>query len=146
MEILRRISPFGASKEEMTNIYILYIRSLLEQSCTVWHSGLTSENSEDLERVQKNAFKIILQDEYITYENALMILDLEKLNERREKLCLQFAKKCLGHEKMKHLFPLNKKTHKMDTRFQEIHEINHANTERLKNSPIVYMQKLLNEK
>ena len=145
MEILRRISPFGASKDEMKNIYILYVRSLLEQSCTVWNSGLTNENSEDLERVQKNALKIILQDEYKTYENALIILDLEKLNERREHLCLQFAKKCLGHDKMKHLFPKNKKSHVMVTRFEEIHEVNHANTERLKNSPIVYMQRLLNE-
>ena len=124
----------------------MYVRSLLEQSCTVWNSGLTNENSEDLERVQKNALKIILQDEYKTYENALIILDLEKLNERREHLCLQFAKKCVGHDKMKHLFPKNKKSHVMVTRFEEIHEVNHANTERLKNSPIVYMQRLLNEK
>ena len=104
MEILRRISPFGASKEEITNIYILYVRSLLEQSCVVWHSGLTNENAEDLERIQKNALKIILQEEYKSYENALKVLDLEKLDERREKLCLQFAKKCLGHEKMKIYF------------------------------------------
>ena len=93
MEILRRISPFGATKEEMTNIYILYIRSLLEQSCTVWHSSLTVENTQDLERVQKTALKIILQNEYKSYESALQILDLENLVERRERLCLQFAKK-----------------------------------------------------
>ena len=44
MEFLRRVSSFGASWDELKNIYILYIRSLLEQSCTVWHSGLTEEN------------------------------------------------------------------------------------------------------
>jgi hypothetical protein len=31
MELLRKISPFGVNWEEMKNIYILYIRSLLEQ-------------------------------------------------------------------------------------------------------------------
>ena len=112
----------------------------------MWHSGLTNENAEDLERIQKNALKIILQEEYKSYENALKVLDLEKLDERREKLCLQFAKKCLSHEKMKNLFPLNNKTHTMVTRFQEMYEINHANTQRLQKSPIVYMQNLLNEK
>ena len=39
MELLRRISTFEASWSDLKNIYILYIRSLLEQSCTVWNSG-----------------------------------------------------------------------------------------------------------
>ena len=58
MELLRRVSSFGASWDELKNIYILYIRSLLEQSCTVWHSGLTEENCQDLERIKKTALKI----------------------------------------------------------------------------------------
>ena len=145
MELLRKVSTFGASWEQLKKIYILYIRSLLEQSCTVWHSGLTAENSEDLERIQKCALKIILQEAYKSYENALMMLDLENLDERRERLCLQFAKKCLGNGKMKDLFPPNQKTHPMLTRFNEIYEVNNAHTGRLQNSPIIYMQKLLNK-
>ena len=144
MELLRKISPFGVNLDEMKNIYILYIRSLLEQSCTVWHSSLTEENSQDLERVQKSALKIILQEKYRSYELALQELDLESLKERRENLCLEFAKKCLGHGKMKNLFQPNKKTHQMETRFAENIEVNHANTERLKKSPVIFMQRLLN--
>ena len=64
MELLRKISSFGASFDELKNIYILYVRSLLEQSCTVWHSGLTEENAQDLERIQKTALKIIFQEKY----------------------------------------------------------------------------------
>ena len=52
MELLRKMSSFGATLSELKNIYILYIRSLLEQSCTMWNSGLTQEDSENLERVQ----------------------------------------------------------------------------------------------
>ena len=66
----------------------------MEQSCTVWHSGLTEENCQDLERIQKTALKIILSEEYKSYENALNILELQKLVERREILRLQIAKKC----------------------------------------------------
>ena len=128
----------------MKNIYILYIRSLIEQSCTVWHSGLTVENCQDLERLQKSAPKIILKESYKTYEHALNILDLENLFDRREYLCLKFAKKCLTNEKMKHLFQENQKIHPMITRFENEFEVNHANTERLKNSPVIYMQRLLN--
>ena len=52
MELLRRISSFGASWEELTHIYVLYIRSLLEKSFTVWHSTQIDGNSRDL--VSKN--------------------------------------------------------------------------------------------
>ena len=87
----------------------------------------------------------ILKDSYKSYEINLNNLDIESLVERREGLCLEFAKKCLRNEKMKYLFPQNKKVHQMETRFEETFEINHANTERLKNSPIIYMQRLLNQ-
>ena len=119
MELLRRGSSFGASWDELKNIFILYIRSLLEQSCTVWHSGITEENSQDLERIQKTALKIILEEKYKSYENALYLLELEKLDDRREILCLQFAKKCLKNKKMKNFLPQNQKVHPMKTRFEE---------------------------
>ena len=108
----RRITHFGASWEELKNIYILYITSLLEQSCTVWNSGLTEENIHDLERIQKSACRLILQDSYKSYDNALNLLDFENLQDRRESLWLQFARKCFKYDKMKHLFPKNFKTHK----------------------------------
>ena len=46
---------------------------------------------------------------------------------------------------MKKMFPLNEKTHKMSTRNPEKYRVQHAFTERLKSSPIIYMQNLLNE-
>ena len=45
---------------------------------------------------------------------------------------------------MKQLFPPNIKTHTMKTRHSEHFEVFHAHTERLKQSPILYMQNLLN--
>ena len=84
MELLRRVASFGASKDDLKNIYILYVRSLLEHSCTVWHSSLTGEDISDLERVQKSAMKVILQENYNGYRNALNSLDLETLFTRRE--------------------------------------------------------------
>ena len=117
MELMRRISNFGASWDDLKNIYILYIRSLLEQSCTVWHSGLSQENIQDLERVQKSAMKLIMKESFRSYEHALNILELESLQDRRELLCLNFAKKCLNNEKMKDLLPKIQKIHPMVTRF-----------------------------
>ena len=144
MAILRKLSSFQAPEKDMKQVYIAYIRSLLEQSSNVWHSSLTIENENDLERVQKIALKIILKDKFRNYENALNILELDTLKYRREKLCLAFAQKCLKNKKMKYLFPPNNKVHLMETRDMEHFKVFHANTERLKNGPIIYMQNLLN--
>ena len=89
--------------------------------------------------------KIVLKENYKTFEHALKILDLESLSNRREWLCLNFAKKCLKNEKMRKYFPKNMKIHKMKTRNPEIFDIRTVHTERLKKSPITYMQYLLNK-
>ena len=94
MQILRRVASFGASDSDMKDIYILFVRSLLEQSATVWHSSLSQQNISDLERVQKTALKIILGGRYRNYKDSLLKLDILSLSEQREQLCLQFALKC----------------------------------------------------
>ena len=43
------------------------------------------------------------------------------------------------------MFPLNMKKDNMDTRHPDKFKVQHSNTERLKKSPIIYMQNLLNE-
>ena len=43
LELLRKVACFSTSIEDKKCIYMLYIRSILEQSCVVWHSSLTKE-------------------------------------------------------------------------------------------------------
>ena len=143
MQLLRKIVSFNVSMDDLKHIYIICVRSLLEQSCNVWHSMLTQENRDNLERVQKSALKIILDQQFKNYENALNILDLDTLEERRDKLCLSSAIKSTKNEKMKSFFILNNKNHQMNTRNKEKYIVNFAN--RFQNSPILYMQRKLNE-
>ena len=108
---------------------------------------LTQEQTADLERAQKIAVKLILKNSkncHKNYEDSLNLLQMDTLKNRREALCLVFTKKCLKHEKMKFLFPKNEKKHNMKTRNPEKFKIDYANTERLKNSPVLFMQRLLN--
>ena len=145
MELLRKVASFGAKVEDLKTIYILFIRSQLEQSAVVWSSSLTEQNKADLERVQRSALKIILGSKYESYKKALVKLNIETLEERREYLCLKFAQKCTKNEKTKQMFPLNRKMYQMNTRNKEKYLVQYANTERLKKSAIVYMQNLLNQ-
>ena len=132
MELIRRVAEFGTPVEDMKEIYILFIRSILEQSATVWHSSLTQENTEDLERVRKSATKLMLENSEMSYKTRLSILGLETLSSRRETLCLNFALKCIKSDKVSHMFPLNKKQHDMETRMEEKYQVQFANTTRLK--------------
>ena len=145
MEMLRKMSNFNPPYSDMVTVYKLYIRSILEQSCTVWHSTLTEENRTDLERVQKNATRNILKEKYLSYEDALDILKLEPLHERREKLLLKFGKQCTTLEQTKDLFPLKQKNHAMHTRTSEKYEVAKANTKRYSDSTVPYIQRLLNK-
>ena len=86
----------------------------------------------------------MLGGKFQSYQKALDFLDLETLDSRRKYLCLKFAQKCVANEKTKHMFPLNKKLHNMETRKGEKFKVQKANTDRLKNSAIIYMQNLLN--
>ena len=118
---------------------------MCEQSSSVWHSNLTLQNEEDLERIQKVALKIILQSRYKDYQSALNILELQSLKDRRKDLCLRFAQKCHSNPKIKELFPPNNRTHLMKPRSLEHFQVLYANTERLGRSPVIYMQTLLNK-
>ena len=91
-----------------------------------------------LSRLRAIAFRIILQQDYTTYEEALETLMLAKLSDRREKLCLKFAENCVNNELTADLFPLN------PANMREKYRVKFAHTDRLKNSAVPYLQRLLN--
>ena len=140
MIILHKLYSFKVQVRDLVNIYILYIRSVLEQSCVVWNFDITEEEKMDLERVQKIACKIILKDNYESYQQALNVLNLETLSVRRQALCLKFAKKCVVHDKAKELFPLN-----TEKRNKDKFKVQFASTGRLMKSSIPQLQRMLNE-
>ena len=115
----------------------------LEQSCAVWHTSLTQENIDDIERTQKSFCKIVLRENYISYENALYKLKMESLQVRRQIVQSKFAKSGIKYDKLNDLLPINKNLCKMETRKNENFKVNFANTERLKKSSIISMQNWL---
>ena len=143
--ILQKLFEFAVPEEDLIRIYILFIRSILEQSCVVWSSSITNEEQKDLERVQKVCLRIILKQNYIDYATALKRTKLESLFVRREQMCLKFAKNCLKNEKTRSIFPLNKTNHQMEIRDREMFFVQPARTDRLAKSAVPYLQRLLNK-
>ena len=144
MQLLRGVLSFGASVQEMVHLWIVFCRSVIEQSCVVWHGSLTQENRDNLERTQKTFAKLVLKEKYLNYENALLLLNLDSLETRRNALSLKFAQAGIKHNKLNDLLPTNNKKHKMETRAKEKYEVQFANTDRMKNASIITMQHMLN--
>ena len=142
MIILQKLYEFNLPTEEMLSIYILFIRCMVEYCCVVWHSSITVEEGSSIERVQKTALRIILRENYTDYSSALQLTGLDRLHDRRTKLSLTFAKKCLKNNKNEDLFPLNVKS--VNTRQHEKYFVTPARTERLAKSAVPYLQRLLN--
>ena len=138
--MLTKLKYVGVTIENLLNIYILFIRSCTEYCSVVFHSRLTVEAAASLERIQKTCLRIILGENYVNYEAALEMTGLQSLSVRREKRCLDFALKCVNHERNSRLFPLN-----LHIRNRETFTVNHATTDTYMMSAIPYFQRLLNK-
>ena len=119
----------------------------MELAVPAWHSGLTLKQTADIERVQRVTVAIILSDYKtgkcdMSYNMALVTLDLEPLDSRREKLCKTFAKKTL---KTRHadMFQMNPNQH--DTRNKPRFATCNSYTKRFYNSPQNYLTRVLND-
>ena len=125
----------------MKHIYVVFIWSILETSSSVWHKSLTKENENDLERIQKTAFRLILGSRYTSYENAQSLLCLSTLKDRRELLFTKFTLKSLKLQQMNTILRNKYKEHHMETRSKiDKFKVDMVNTERLRMSAGIQMQ------
>ena len=106
------------------------------------HLGQQDRSREDT----KKFCKLVLEEDYRNYKNALQIFQLQTIDERRNLLTLQFAETGIKNRTMNNLFPHRKKSHIMKTRKDNYYKITHANTKRFQDSPILAMQRMLNNK
>ena len=132
----------------MLDVYSKQVRSILELAVPVWNAGLTKHESNQIERIQRTAFHIILGEGYVGYQNALEKLNNDRLSNRRMKLYEKFAKRAAKHDQFKNWF--NEKSDKsfnMNTRSKKAklkyHEVL-TRTNRYQRSPIPYLTNILN--
>ena len=144
LSMLTKLKYVGVKIEDLLEIYTLYIRSVTEYCSVVFHSSLTFEQSQSLERIQRTCLRVILGDMYMSYDSALEMSGLQTLHSRREKRCLDFALKSVKHPRNKKIFPLNTRTNGHTFTTRETFIVNWARTQTYKDSTIPYCQRLLN--
>ena len=112
----------------------------------VWNSYITKGEQLDIERVQKCALRIILKENYTSYMESLELTGLQTLKARPNQLSLSFAIKCTKNENTRDtrdIFHLNANV--ANTRHHEKYSVTKSRTDRLANSAIPFMQRLLNK-
>ena len=127
MHILRSLIPFRLPNDDLLLIYKGYIRPLVEYAVPVWHSGLTTAQTNKLEGIQKRALKLILGYRYNSYANALVMTSLESLQERRVNICCKFGKSLLNSKEFQHWLPQPRLEQSLQERRVETFVVNLAN-------------------
>jgi len=116
---LRLLMNNGGTVQDGKKFYQSCILSQLEGMVPVWHGMLSAQQRDSLEKVQRRSCKIILKKGYISYANALHVLNLKTLHERGETLCYRFTKKAAKHHPT--LYP--KKVSARPTRLAEAEQL-----------------------
>ncbi|KAK8372910.1 hypothetical protein O3P69_016156 [Scylla paramamosain] len=141
--MLFKARSFGATQQQLVQLYCQRIRPVLEYACPVWHPGLTSAQRTTLERVQKRVCRIILGGSYNRYIATLTTFGLPSLEDRRGQLTLSFG------EKMKENDHLQLLPQRAPSRYQTRHSARlppvRCRTERYRNSTIPYVTRLANK-
>ena len=142
--MLIRFKRLGATPDKLLTIYLLKIRSLLEYASPVFHSSLTTEQSNMLESTQKKALAIIYGKDYKSYDTALKLAKIERLDVRRQDISLNFVKKCLKNQRHSMMFPRAQNTRTSSRNPRPFIELR-CNTTRFFKSAIPAMTRLLNK-
>ena len=87
---LKQLRRASVAQRELIRFYTTCIRSILEYACPVFHRSHPAYLSNDLERLQKRALRIIYPD--ISYSKALEVSEISTLFERRETIAAKLFK------------------------------------------------------
>ena len=142
--ILKRLAQMGVGVEALLLTYTSRIRTHLEQNVPLWHFTISQKLSKSLEKVQKACVYLILGKLATTdYYCNLTLLNLEPLVDRRDELCLNFARKIVKHPVHSNLF---KKHEASNTRTRRKVIVPVSKTERYNRSSVPSLARIINSK
>ena len=129
--MLRLLKRANADTKTLSTVYTTVIRPVLEHACQVWRFNISGYLSDDIERVQRRALRIILPE--LSYTEARELINIPLLKDRRESLCERFF---LKHENLQTLneFLPNKSAATYDLRIKCKYNIYFCKTERFEKS------------
>ena len=114
--MLTNLKRLGASRETLLDVWVKFIRCLLELAAPVWCNSITEAEMQSLESVQAVALAIILDKEYTSYRRALVSCNMPSLQRRYQDLFIKFCKKTQDNGKFQHWLNHNQSSYSVQTR------------------------------
>ena len=139
--VLRHLLSINCDKSKLSNVYCSIVRSVLEYCSAVYSPMLTKCQLNRLKNIQKRCLRSIYGFKH-DYEMLLQESGLRTLEERRELATVKFARKAAVNPQFKQWFLLNK--NRSTGRMSKTYKEKHASSDRLYNSPLFKMRRLLN--
>ena len=133
---IRHLKKVGMDQKLLVRIYCELVRPIFEYECPAFHTILTDDQSERLEKMQRATLKTIFGMD-VTYETCLQRAGIETLKSRREELFKKFTIKAYESEKYKKRWFTEKKKSRYDLRHEDLVEQEFANCQRLQRAPFI---------
>ena len=142
--VVRNLKKAGLDSTDLIKCYYSLIRPVLDYAVPTYHSMLTCDQSERLEKLQRDILKTIYGFKR-SYEEILETENITRLSERRQSLFDSFTQKMWENgEISREWFPTKTFEH-ANLRRERIVIEKHARTSRLYKSPLYAMRRRLNE-
>jgi hypothetical protein len=141
--VLRRMKKLGIDEQTICNFWKAEGRVHLEAGAVAWSSSLTVQQARHLQRVEHRAvaaFSEKREDPKISCER----LGLQPLNERRQKLALNFAKRTISKSRHSDMFTKLEKPHTGRGGLKKEWREPPCRTRRHLKSALPYLTRLLN--
>ena len=123
--------------QDILQFYSVCVRPILEYASTVFHYSIPKYLSDEIERVQKRALRIVYPN--LHYEDALVEAGMESLYARRQKACDKLFKQILEdpNHKLNNLIPRTDASTNYQLRNDKKIHVPKFCTERFKNTYII---------
>ena len=139
--VLYNLKKAGFDEDELARVYRTCLLPVLDYCLVVYHSLLTDEQDQKIERLQASALRCIYG--YATpYTQMRKQAGVTTLRERRVVACDKFAEKCAAG-RFEDWFPRRPAGR---SRNGEVYLEEYARCNRLRDSPLFYMRRRLNGK
>ena len=135
----------GFTEEELVRVYKTSIRPVADYLDVVYHSLLSDDLDEELDRLQNQALKIIFGSE-LSGRRLRALAGVTTLRERRVEHCDKFVAKCLDSDRFSGWFPRRGGRRSGRHAGAEPYMEAFACCERLRGSPVYFFRRRLNGK
>ena len=125
------------------DLYVCFVRPVIETNCVIYHPMLTRKQSNEIEMMQKLAVKMCYGFNR-HYDEIIASHNIRTLEQRRELAVRKFTLKSLENERFSGRWFCRRPEIDTNIRRRRPFVENRAATNRYKNSPLLHLQKIAN--